>query len=250
MATYNEVVDDILRTAGGIHDDFFRSKAAVLFNVIIAADRLKRQRLQKDLSSGYGSRGTTDMLTIFQVDVSYETPLSNRGYFTLPGDVYDISENSGVGYIVYNRNSNCKDNLYGVHFTLTTPSEADMLWGAAFQKPRPSMPYYFRARYNNGTTTYSDRVWLLGINPQITSVEVGLYLTVGSLSTIDPDTDIDIPADMLLLLKYQVLNLERWCFSVPQENLKNDGRSTAVGAPQGTPPPMMSINSPILDPGQ
>lgn len=246
--TLNQLAYDILNTEGFVHDDSFRTKMAVIFNLQLAIDRLKRQRLEKDLRMS-GSRGTTDMMTTFTaVPVNYEASLNDRGYFTLPGQVYDIKQNGGIDYIVYNRESGCEDNLVGKHFTLTTPSEVDILDGSAFQKPRPAMPYYYRGRYNDGSNVFADRVWLIGINPQITSVEVGLYLTVGDLLTTDPDADLDLPADMALLVKYQVLNLERWCFSVPQENLLNDGRNTRVGAPQGSPPQTASVNSPLLDP--
>lgn len=246
--TYSELALDILNTEGFVMDDSFRTKMAVLRNIQLAADRLKRQRLEKELRMS-GSRGTTDMMTTFTaVAVNYESSLNDRGYFTLPSEVYDIKQNGGIDYLCYNRESNCGDNLVGKHFTQTTPSEVDILTGAAFQKPRPAMPYYYRGRYNDGTNTFTDRVWLIGISPQITSVEVGLYLTVGNLLTVDPDTEMDMPADMILLVKYQVLNLERWCFSIPQENLRNEGRSAPAGSPQGSPPQTASVNSPLLDP--
>lgn len=247
--TYNDLVYDILNTLGANNDDAVRSKAAVLFNIAMCMDRLKRERLEKELGMS-GSRGSTDVMTTYNaIPVNYETGLKKRGYFTLPSEVYDIKQNSGIEYICYNRESGCADNLVGVHFNIATPSEVDNLDGGAFQKPRPAMPYYYRGRYNDGSNVYSDRVWLIGISPQITSVEIGVYLTVGDLLRLNPEENIDMPADMILLVKNMVLGLERWALAVPQEQLRNDGRGSAVGYyARMLPPATTSVNAPVMNP--
>jgi hypothetical protein len=247
MPTYNDLSADILSTAGYTHDDAKRSKNSILFNIGIAIDRLKRERLEKGLRNT-GSRGLTQMLTTFLIPVNYESTLNGRGYFDLPGQVYDIQQNGGIDYIVYNRASGCKDNLVGKHFSLTSPSAVDGLYHSVMQRPRPELPYYYRGRYNDGTTLYTDRVWLMGIASALQSVEVGLYLTVGDILIKDPDEEIDLPPDMVLLVKNMVLSLERWAMAVPEESLKNDGRDRPVGwSARSLPPTTVSVNAPSLN---
>lgn len=239
--TWRELAYDIIATFGTVHDDMRRSEEAILFQIQLAANRLRRQRLEKEVSMS-GDRGSTDTLTTFIVPLFQETYLNGRTYFKLPAEVYDIKQNQGISYIVYHRDSGCQDNLVGRHFTLCTPAEVDILSGSAFQKPRPTHPYYYIARLNNGQETFSDRVWLLGLSPLIRSVEVGLYLTLDlSDPMFDPDVDADLPADQIYLIKRMVLDLERWAYVMP-EDLKNDGRDRTLGRPVQAPPPMMSIN--------
>jgi hypothetical protein len=245
--TYADITDDLIATLGQGIDDAVLDPAWVMHNVIICADRLKKQRLEKELRSGQGSRGSTDQLTKFLVPVSQETYLNDRNYFSLPSEIYDIKLNGGIEYIVYHRDGGCKDNLVGRHFTLSTPSEIDTLNGSFMQRPSETYPYYFRSRLNDGTSVYTDRVWLIGVTPQIESVEVGLYLTLGNIEDNDPDEEVDLPADMIYLLKRMVMDVSRWKLLTPQEQLKNDGRhydQQPFQPPQGT-----SINDPVNNTG-
>lgn len=248
--TYRALIDDILKSSGEIVDDSFRNRMAVAQNVFAAINRLKYQRIQKDIRMT-GDRGTSGFATTYaSIPVQYEASLNDRAYFDVPGSVFNLQQNGGVSYICYARDGGCADNLVGKHFTLATPSEIDILNGSAFQKPRPAMPYYMAAAFNDGEQTYTNRIWLFGISPQVEAVEAGLYLATGDLTNTDLDSEMNLPDDMVLLVKYQVLNLERWCFYVPQEKLRNEGRDTPVGANQGTPPQMASVNSPLLNADQ
>jgi len=88
----------------------------------------------------------------------------------------------------------------------------------------------------------------MGIAPALQSVEVGLYLTVGDILIKDPDEEIDLPPDMVLLVKNMVLSLERWAMAVPEESLKNDGRDRPVGwSARSLPPTTVSVNAPSLN---
>lgn len=245
MPTYLDIADDVLVTLGYNHDDRNRHRESVLFNVQLVANRLRRQRLEKEMR-GTGDRGSTDTMTTYVVPLSQEDYVGNgRMYFRLPSAVLDLQQNGGIGYICYTSDSGCPDGMVGVHFTLCTPSEADVLQGMEFQKPSPMMPYYFRARLNNGTTTFVDRCWLLGVSPLITEVEVGLYLALDlSDPLFDPNQEIDVPADMLYLIKRFVLDMERFALLVPQERLANNGRDFKVGEQPLQPPHMVSVNDP------
>jgi hypothetical protein len=250
MTTYLDLADNILGDLGYVHDDASRPREAVLFNIEMVMDRLKRQRLEKDLASGRGSIGTTDNLTTFLVPVFQEDYLNGRNYFDLPGNVYDIRINGGIDYIRYARESGCADNLVGKRFSISSPSEIDLLERAnPWMKPSVANPYYFRARLNNGTQTFTDRVWLIGVNELIKSVEIGLYLTMNlGDAQFDPNQEMDMPADMVFLVKKMVLDMERWALLVPQERLQNDGRDFKVGEQRLMPPQNLGLNHPVNAP--
>lgn len=247
MPTWGDIADDVLVTLGYTHDDAVRNVPNVMFNMALVVDRLKRLRIEKELGSGYGSRGASRMSTTFIVPLFEEDYVNGRMYFKLPSEVYDIQMNGGIEYIAYHRESGCQDNLVGLHFTQASPAEADLLAGSEMQRPSSANPYYFRARINTGTNTFADRVWLLGVSPMIKSVEVGLYLTVGDLDNLDPDAEANIPADMVYLVKRHLLDLERWVLLTPQQRLTNDGRDFKEGQQPFQPPPAVSVNDPSLN---
>lgn len=245
--TWGDIVEDVLITCGYNHDDALRNVPNGMFSLGMILDRLKKQRIEKDLMSGFGSKGSTYSVTIFNnVPVTLEPGLNNRAYFNLPSDVYDIQMNGGIEYITYNRTSGCQDNLVGRHFTLTSPAEVDNLAGSAMQAPSEYTPYYFRARYRNGTTTFADRVWLIGISPLVKTVEIGIYMTLGPIEQLNPDDPADIPADMVYLIKRHMLDMERWILLTPQQRLQNDGRDFKPGEQPLQPPQMVSVNDPTL----
>ena len=245
MPTYTEIAYDILSTMGYSTDDANRHLESLLYNMEVVINRLQRQRLEKEFSMT-GDRGSTDTMTTYIVPLFAEDYVDGRTYFNLPSAVHDIRQNGGISYICYVSGSGCPDNLVGKHFTLATPAEVDGLDGSAFQKPRPAMPYYYRARINTGTTTFTDRVWLLGPGPTVNAVEVGLYLAVDLSNPItDPNVKADIPSDMVYLVKRMVLEMERFALLVPQEELKNEGRGRPLGSPTPQVPHMSSVNDPI-----
>ena len=243
--TYGDFIDDILATLGHTHDDAIRHRAAVAYNMALVIDRIKRRRIEKELRSGMGGRGVSDQATTYIVPIQSETYLNGRNYFTLPGNVYDIRVNGGLEYVTYANNSNCDRALVGKRFTLAAPSEMDMLQGHGIQRPDPANPYYYRARLKTSSELYDDRVWVAGPGATVGYLEVGLYLTVGDLETIDPDAEMDLPADMLYLVKRAMLDLERWLLLVPQQRLSNDGRDFKVGQQPLQPPQGISVNDPM-----
>ncbi len=242
MPSNIDLVDDALLAMGFNADDAIMHRAAGMANLAMIIDRIKRQRLEKELMSGQGSRGATDVMTTYIVPIEQETYLNGRNYFDLPSNVYDIRLNGGLEYVTYGNRSNCDKALVGRRFTLASPGEMDMLDGAALQKPSPANPYYYRARLNNGTETFTDRVWLAGPGPTVESLEVGLYLTMGDIEDIDPLAEVDLPADMVYLVKRAMLDLGRWCLLIPQQRTKNDGRDFPVNQQPLQPPPGISVN--------
>lgn len=245
MITYDALADDILSTLGFNHDDATRSREAVLFNIQMSINRLRRLRLEKELATS-GDIGSTDSVTTYIVPLFREQFLNDRTYFVSPSSLLDIKQNGGVAYIAYHRESGCQDNLFGLKFEQTSQSEVDILAGNPWTKPREAAPYYFRGRVNVGGTLHTDRVWLVGVSPLIQSVEVGLYMAVDISDPLaDPEQPIDLPDDMIYLVKRMVLDLERFALLVPQERLSNDGRDFKVGQQPLQPPQNVSVNDPI-----
>lgn len=245
--TNGDIIDDVLYTMGFDVDDALLHRVNVGYNLGLVIDRIKRQRLEKELRSPLGSRGVTNELTTYIVPIEHDSTLNNRSYFVLPSNVYDIRINGGVGYIAYAAGSGCRDALVGRHFTLASPSEMNMLQGHGLQQPAPENPYYFRARINTTTGIVTDRVWLYGPGATVSDVEVGLYLTTPSVDALDPDAEVDAPEDMLYLVKRMMLDLGRWALLVPGQRLKNDGRDfPPSNQPQPLQPPQnVSVNDPI-----
>ena len=246
--TNGDAWDDVLRTMGFDHDDALMHRAAVAYNWGIIVNRLKRQRLEKELRSPLGSRGSTNELTIYyNVPIEHMADLSGRAYFELPvADVIDMRINGGVGYIAYGTGSGCGDNLLGRHFTQCSPSEINMIQGHGMIRPSPQTPYYYRARINVGGMQVVNRVWLHGPGVTVTNLEVGLYLSAASIENIDPDAEIDLPSDLVYIAKRMMLDMGRWALLVPGQRLGNDGRDFApYKGPQPLQPPQgMSVNDP------
>lgn len=249
MPSYTDIANGVLLAMGYNHDDNSRPIEAVLFNLEQIVNRLQRQRLEKELGMT-GDRGSTGTATRYAaVPLSEEPLLRNRKYFTLPQQTHDLLQNGGVESIVYNSRSGCGDNLIGRHFTLISPAEADVMDGAQFQKPSPMNPCYYPERFNDGSTTFSSRIWLLGVGPSIRSVEVSLWLTMDlSSPSQNPDVEADISPDMVYLATRELMAMERFALLIPQERLQNDGRDFKAGQQPLQPPVMTSINSSVNNP--
>lgn len=249
MATYDQVVDDIMVTMGFTHDDRLRNKEAVLYNVKIAVDKLKKQILAKGDAMGDHRRGS-EMLSTYIVEVFHNDAPDNSvtdwdySYFDLPTSVFSLDHDSGINFIRYLRNEipcGCTPAVARNPFTGTTIASVHALYGSVYQRPRPENPYYARASVNtqNGT---KDRVYLFGIPCDLKHLLIGLY-AVTPFDDIDPDDDTGLPDEMLETLKKMVIDLERWAVMMPQERLKNDGRDFEPNQQVRTER-TMSVNSP------
>ena len=249
MATYDQVVDDIMVTMGYTHDDSLRNREAVLYNVKLASEKLKKQILAKGDAIGDHRRGS-EMLSTYIVEVFHNDAPDNStvdwdySYFDLPTSVYSLDHDSGVNFIRYLRNEipcGCPPAVAKNPFTGTTIASLHALYNSAYQRPRVDNPYYARAKAKVGETT-KDRVYLFGIPCDLKHLLVGLYAVV-DFDDIDPDESIGLPDEMLETLKKMVIDLERWAVMMPQERLKNDGRDFEPNQQVRTER-TMSVNSP------
>lgn len=249
MATYDQVVDDIMVTMGFTHDDRLRNKEAVLYNVKIAVDKLKKQILAKGDAIGDHRRGS-EMVSTYIVEVNHNDAPDNSttdwdySYFDLPVSVFSLDHDSGVNFIRYLNNEipcGCPPAISKAPFTGTTLASVSLMYGSAYQSPRPSRPYFARAKAKVGDTT-KDRVYLFGVPCDIKHLLVGLFAIV-DFDDVDPDQDTGLPNEMLETLKKMVIDLERWAVMMPQERLKNDGRDFEPNQQVRTER-TMSVNSP------
>lgn len=233
---------DILATMGYKDDDATRNLEGVLFNIDMVMNSFRKRRIEKE-TAVIGDRGTTSSVTAYpSVPVQPDPLFNGRLYFNLPGQVLDIRRNGGVSYIRYARGSGCADNLVGKPFSIVSPSEVHTIENITFQKPTPSSPRFWPIKVAGQD---GDRVYMIGPNPMITAVEVGLYLAIDSSATSDPSQDIEFPADLVYHVKRIVLGMERFAILIPQERLGNEGRDFKVGQQPLQPPSISSVNEQI-----
>lgn len=241
--TYGEFVNDILVALGMNHDDALRTRRNVAFNVLMAINKVKNQSLSKHLGQDWrdgAEQAQTFIVTLFtQADL-------NRRYFDLPVDIYDLPTDGGLDRVGYYRNNlpaNCTPAVARTPFTIVTTSQLAAYYGTTHQSPNESRPYVTReTSVNNGVRT--NRVYVWGVNPLVTQLEVGLFAALADVDDMPPDQEINLPVDKLDLIKKLVLASEGWLLNIPQDRLRSDGRDFEPGQQVHTPP-AISVNHPI-----
>jgi hypothetical protein len=241
--TYGAFVNDIMIALGYSIDDATRTRANVAFNVMMAINKVKDQFLTKAMSVDL--REGADQSQTFIVNLATQADL-NRRYFDLPTEIYSLPTDGGVDRIGYYRNNlpaNCSPSAARTPFTIITTSQLAAYWGTTHQGPNESRPYVTReSSLNDGVRT--DRVYVWGVNPLVTQLEVGLFVALGNVDDMPPDETINLPIEKLDLIKKLVLSSEGWLLNIPQDRLLNDGRDLAANQVVHTPPPV-SVNHPV-----
>lgn len=241
--TYRQFVDDIMVALGYTHDDALRTRANIAFNVMMAINKVKDQFLTKAMSVDL--REGADQSQTFIVNLATQADL-NRRYFDLPVEIYSLPTDGGVDRVGYYRDNlpaNCPPSAARTPFTIITTSQLAAYWGTTHQGPNESRPYVTReSSVNNGIRT--DRVYVWGVNPLVTQLEVGLFVAMGNVDDMPPDETINLPIEKLELIKKLVLASEGWLLNIPQDRLRNDGRDFEPGQVIHTPP-AISVNHPI-----
>lgn len=226
MPTWKQVADDIMDAMGYTHDDALRHRGAVLYNVSIVANKLRRELLNRDAKSG-DELSNSDFLSTYIVPVTHRDVADDvvnewdASYFDLPTPIMDISNGGGLNMVRYLRNDipmGCKPAVARTPFSKATLAGLNTIYNSAYQAPKPSQPYFARAKAGN-----ADRVYLFGVPGSIQNLLVALYAST-DFAALDPDDDADIPDNLLLTLKKMVVDMEAWALQIPQERLKSDGR--------------------------
>ncbi len=231
-------------------DDANRSDESILYNVVLAVNKIRKRSLGKARES-WDLRINSDFVSTFIVPVTYRDAPDGSVtewdalYFDLPTSVYSLSHDAGVSFIRYLRNEipcGCPPAVARNPFTGTTLSSVHALRNSAYQAPKPSTPYFARAtEVVNGVS--KDRVYLFGPPCDTKHLLVGL-VAAPSYETVNPDDQIPLPPEHMADLKPMLLAMEAWLLQIPQERLRNDGRWGEPGEVTRAESPT-SVNSPL-----
>ena len=215
-ATLRQVVYDMLNDFRQLHADADITPFQMAYWVLIHADRLRKQHIEKIDSGAFVVR--------FDVPVEVE-PVTDRKYFTLPANVYDFNRDEGINYVTYSSDIDWEKPVFAsTQFTRTSPSKSRRLYFREDERPAPDNPYFYRMK---------DRVYLLGVEPiDFETVEIGLYSTLEPNDmNMDLDQPFDFVQDLIPILKRQVLDLGAWVINVPKD-LQNDPQAAGGQVPQ------------------
>lgn len=238
LNTIRDLLEDVKATLGLGIDDAEWDDGSIIYNIGVAYDKIKGQDLKRGSRSGESASDMTDVST-FLVPLLTDTTY-NRRYFQMPGPAFDVPVNGGIEYLAYYRPDippNCPPEVARVQYQATTWRELALLYADPLQKPSPERPRFIRA---------PNQTWVFGQSPQVTQVELGLYLSFSPLDSIDLDAQLNLPVHRVFDLRRMVLAQGNWLMLQPQERLLNDGRANNIGEPVRPSPPQISVKDPIL----
>lgn len=227
-------VDDILVTIKQTFDDKQVSQAQVAYWVIIVAnDLLGKHNAKRDS----GAFLTTFVDIPVQVATKSTNPniVAGRKYVELPGNIFDYDKDGGVEYIAYYRDEQpeCQPDFQRKTIQRTSPGELQWLQLSPHTKPSIKNPYWYRT---------GDIIYLVGLEISLVKfIEMGVYMTIDPLEKIDIDQPFSFPAELLQVLKRQVVDLARFSFLFPKDS-DNDGTDSSGDTKQNIPK-IQSVNS-------
>lgn len=215
MATYREVIADVLNTFKQVFDDASIQKSQALFWVNVVANRLRKQHGDKHDTGLY--------LTQFvDVQVLKDASLDNRKYVELPAKIFDLDMEKAVKYITYNFESLdcCSGPAFArVFFQRTTVDKSHRLYMSPYEKPDLDRPYFYRA---------GERIYFLGLEcAAVKTVEMGLFTAFDTTLNCTLDDEIDLPDDLIQVLILEVRNLGRLSLMIPKDNVNEGQDETA-----------------------
>lgn len=232
--TIGELVDDVQVALGEVHDDALLPEGLIMYYVGLATNKLAAQIATKQIRRN-DFKGLMGFVSTMVVPTQLDTTLTRRYIDTPP--VLDLPNGRGIDFIAYYRNDlleNCPPQVARVQFNATSWRELPLLYSDPITKPSAQRPYFIDG---------PERISLFGMQPQVTSVEVGLITT---FAADDPEADIPLPPDALFDLRRMVLMAANWSLLAPNERRLNDGADFPVGMQKPQPPPPMSVNDPLV----
>lgn len=237
--TYGQVAFDIEKTLKQNFTDADVNMSSILYWMSVTFYRLKTQRLNNNLKETNRIAGS--YLSVFDsvpilTAIDAGNPNRHDKYIVSPDNILDLDRDRGIEYISYSEAD--PDCIYGpgftrLHFTLTTPAEAQRLYYRASERPSPTNPYYYRKNVGQGTASEEKRIYLLGLEKvNIKLLEIGVYRAkvfseiedIGSTSGMD--MVIDLPSDLIEQAIFDILNMGRFALMMPRDR-KNDGTDIA-----------------------
>ena len=207
--TLRDVVNDIHTVLKQKYDDQKITFTHTLYHVLIYANRLKAQHIEK--------RDTNQYVHVFNEVAVQKDSVTKRQYLDMPAQIFDFDRDGGINYITYSHDIDDKA-FTSVTFQRTRQSAAKVLYWNEDTHPAPDNPYFFME---------SGKIFLLGLE-DIDSIrlEVGLYsaFDIESVTNDSLDENFDFPLELLPVLQRQVLDIGRFALLIPEE-LSNDGTS-------------------------
>ena len=221
--TVRTIADDILVSLRQTFDDKKIQHSQVAYWIIVMANRLKSQHIAKRDSGAFLST-FTEVPVILPAVNQNKNIVRGRKHFILPSTIYDFNNDRGIDYIAYESDGSpgCPPKFTKITFSRTTPKKSRVRYMSAYEKPSPKEPYFYRI---------GDFIYFLGVEQvYVPTVEIGIYMTIDPVTTIDIDAPFDFPDELVSQLKMEVLNLGRFSLLVPEER-RNDGASSDQAAP-------------------
>ena len=217
-ATLRYIVYDLLRDFKQRYSEAEISEYQLTYWVIVHADRLRKQHIQKIDSGEY--------IHVFELAITQDS-ITNyfRRFITLPDRIYDLDLDKGIAFITLSQAYPADPTFTTLTFSRTTPAAARRLYFRTEETPSITNPYFYRL---------NDKAYFLGIDsltlPRM--AEVGLYNTLDPTDlTLNIDQPFDFPQDLIPVLKRQVLDLGMFLLNVPKDVL-NDGVDNQGEVPQ------------------
>jgi len=237
--TIFQIADDVMVSLSMTHDDRILNRISVAYNVKIAVDKIRDQIIAKAYNSDI--RQVQDMLETFVVDVENhvadtEIPW-NCMFFDLPVELYSLPYDGGLAWVRYHRNSlprHCTPQIARTSFNHYSLGELSNVYAAEYEQPNGARPGVARDKY---------RVYVFGVDPQITKLHVGLFAALPNFTDLDPNEEVSLPSEYLLAVKKLVLDTTRFSLQLP-ERYRSDGRDLEPGQPIRTER-QVSLNDPL-----
>lgn len=230
------IIYDPLETLKQTVKDRDIQPSQVAYWAVVLMNRLKAQHIEKRDSGAF--------LTVFtNIPVTYPTVMQDqdivagRPYFELPGAIFDFNRDGGIDYIAYTSDGGkgCPPEFTYVRFQRTTPGESRHLYMDPYLKPSPENPYFYRAR---------SIVTLLGVEKiNVSSLEIGLYMPIEQITSIDLDAPIEFPEELVQILQRQILDLARWNLVTPKDRISDGTFDTESQVPMSKVASVNELNT-------
>lgn len=220
------LVDETLETIKQTFDDRVVSKAQVAYWYIICANQLLGKHISKKDSGAFLSVFAD--VPVVNVANNSKNFVKARKFLMLPSEIFDFDKDNGVEYMTYTSpgGMGCPPKFEEVKFHRTTPAEAEWLVMNPHTRPSPNNPYWYRVGPN---------LYLLGVEKvPISTVEMGIYMTVDPVEKIDIDMPFPFPQELISVLKMNVLDMAKYDFFYPSER-QNSGSDDSSEKPLQIP---------------
>lgn len=230
------IVDDVLEQIKQTFDDRDVSKAQVAYWCILVGNKLLGGHIKNRKSGAYLS--VFSQVPVYNVSASGNPNfVQGRKFIQLPSAIFDFDKDDGVEYLTYTSSGLLTEapKFTTVKFHRTYPTQAEWLTMNPHTNPTPMVPYWYRV---------GNLIYLLGTEKiPISNVEIGIYMNINPVETIDIDQPFPFPQELLQTLKMQVLDIARASFFFYPDTGGNEGDDDTVKEMQGRVGKIQSVNS-------